>query len=44
MSSYFLYGCSDIVLLFQKGVKVGIAHDGGHLLMGEAYARLTMTD
>jgi hypothetical protein len=37
---YFLFGGSDIVMLFQKGTEVEIAHNGGHLLMGEAYARL----
>ena len=40
---YFLFGGSDIVMLFQKGVNVDIMHDGNHLLMGEAYARLTKT-
>ena len=38
---YFLFGGSDIVLIFQKGVNVGLLHDGKHLLMGEAYARLS---
>ena len=37
---YFLFGGSDIVMLFQKGTEVEIVHNGGHLLMGEAYARL----
>ncbi|MBQ9216554.1 MAG: phosphatidylserine decarboxylase, partial [Prevotella sp.] len=37
---YFLFGGSDIVMLFQKGTDVEIVHDGGHLLMGEAYAEL----
>jgi hypothetical protein len=41
---YFLFGGSDIVLLFPKGVNVDIMHDGGHLLMGEAYARLTKAE
>jgi Phosphatidylserine decarboxylase. len=41
---YFLFGGSDIVMLFQKGYDVEIVHDGGHLLMGEAYARLTKTN
>ena len=36
----FLFGGSDIVMLFQKGTEVEIVHNGGHLLMGEAYARL----
>lgn len=38
---YFLFGGSDIVMLFQRGLNVDIAHKGGHLLMGEAYARLS---
>ena len=33
-------GGSDIVMLFQKGTEVEIVHNGGHLQMGEAYARL----
>lgn len=37
---YFLFGGSDIVMLFQKGVDVELLHDGNHLLMGQAYARL----
>ncbi|MCR4582986.1 MAG: phosphatidylserine decarboxylase [Prevotella sp.] len=37
---YFLFGGSDIIMLFQKGVQVDIVHDGGHLLMGQPYARL----
>jgi len=40
---YFLFGGSDIVLIFQRGIDVDIAHDGDHLLMGEPYARLTRT-
>ena len=39
---YFLFGGSDIVMLFQKGTEVEIVHNGGHLLMGEAYARLKL--
>ena len=38
---YFLFGGSDIVMLFQKDVNVSIVHNGGHLLIGEAYAKLT---
>ncbi len=37
---YFLFGGSDIVLIFQRGTTVEIAHKGDHVLMGEAYARL----
>ena len=37
---YFLFGGSDIVLIFQKGVSVQLLHEGQHLLMGEAYAKL----
>lgn len=38
---YFLFGGSDIVMIFQRDVSVEIVHDGDLLLMGEAYARLT---
>jgi len=38
---YFLFGGSDIIMIFQKGINVELAHDGDHLLMGEAYARLS---
>lgn len=44
---YFLFGGSDICMLFQEGVNVELvvpqAADGGyqHLLMGEAYAQLS---
>lgn len=37
---YFMFGGSDIVLLFQRGVEVELLHDGDLLLMGEGYARL----
>jgi len=37
---FFQFGGSDVVLIFQKGVEVDICHDGDHILMGEAYARL----
>ena len=37
---YFLFGGSDIVLIFQRGIRVQLLHDGSHLLMGEAYATL----
>ncbi len=37
---YFLFGGSDIVLIFQKGVKVTPLHSGKHLLMGEGFAEL----
>ena len=37
---YFLFGGSDIVMIFQKDVNVQLLHDGDHLLMGQAYAKL----
>ena len=37
---YFLFGGSDIVMIFQKDVNVQLLHDGDHLLMGQAYANL----
>ena len=37
---YFLFGGSDVVLIFQRGVEVELLHMGEHLLMGEAYADL----
>ena len=38
---YFMFGGSDIVLLFQRGVEVDIIlHHGDHILMGEGYANL----
>ena len=37
---YFMFGGSDIVMLFQRGVEVEIVHDGNHVLMGEGYAKL----
>ena len=37
---YFLFGGSDVVLIFQRGVEVELLHMGEHLLMGEAYANL----
>ena len=40
---YFLFGGSDIILIFQKGIDVQLLHDGDHLLMGEAYAKLNNT-
>ena len=39
-TGYFLFGGSDIVLIFQRGVEVDALHAGDHVLMGEAYARL----
>lgn len=47
---YFLFGGSDIVMVFQNSVKVNLIpeqnSDGtcDHLLMGEAYATLTKTE
>lgn len=40
---YFLFGGSDIILIFQKGISVELLHHGDHLLMGEAYAKLSNT-
>ena len=37
---YFLFGGSDVVLIFQRGVEVELLHSEDHLLMGEAYANL----
>ena len=37
---YFMFGGSDVVMLFQRGVEVDIVHDGNHMLMGEGYAKL----
>lgn len=37
---YFMFGGSDIVLIFQKGVDVEIVHNGDLTLMGQPYARL----
>ena len=38
---YFLFGGSDIVMIFQRDINVQLLHSGDHLLMGEAYAHLT---
>ena len=40
---WFLFGGSDIVLIFQRDINVQLLHSGDHLLMGEAYAHLTQT-
>ncbi len=37
---YFLFGGSDIILIFQRGISVELLHNSDHLLMGEAYANL----
>ncbi len=37
---YFMFGGSDIVMIFQKGIDVEIVHNGDLTLMGQAYARL----
>ncbi len=37
---YFLFGGSDVVMIFQQGVEVEILHTGDHVLMGEPYADL----
>ena len=38
---FFQFGGSDIVLIFQKGVKVELCHNNDLSLMGQPYARLT---
>ena len=38
---YFLFGGSDIVLIFQRDIHVQLLHSGDHLLMGEAFAHLS---
>lgn len=38
---YFMFGGSDIVMLFQRDVNVEIVYEKDQLLMGEAYAKLT---
>ena len=38
---YFQFGGSDIVLIFQRGIRVEILHDGDFTLMGQPYAKLT---
>jgi len=38
---YFMFGGSDIILIFQRDVEVSIVHDGDLTLMGQKYARLT---
>ena len=37
---YFLFGGSDIIMIFQQGIDVQLLHNGDHLLMGEAFAKL----
>ncbi len=37
---YFLFGGSDVVMLFQRDAVVEIVHNGDHVLMGEPYAKL----
>ncbi len=41
---FFLFGGSDVIMIFQRGVEVSLAHQGKLLLMGEAYARLKKKD
>lgn len=44
MLGCFLFGGSDIVMLFQKGVDFTLtAKEGVHLLMGEEYGRLSLS-
>jgi len=42
---FFMFGGSDIVMIFQKGVDVELAYnlDNNFLLMGQAYAKLIKT-
>ena len=40
---YFLFGGSDIILIFQHDIEVQLRHTGDHLLMGEPYASLKRT-
>ena len=37
---YFLFGGSDIVMIFQEGVRLELASDE-HILMGEPYAEVS---
>ena len=37
---YFMFGGSDVIMIFQQGVDVSLLHHGDLLLMGEAYAEL----
>ena len=37
---YFMFGGSDVIMIFQKGIIVNLQHHGDLLLMGEAYANL----
>ena len=37
---YFMFGGSDVIMIFQKGIIVNLQHHGDLLLMGEAYAEL----
>ena len=41
---FFMFGGSDIVMIFQRGVDVKILHHDDLLLMGEAYADLTVKE
>ena len=40
---YFLFGGSDIVMIFQEGVQLEMA-SSGHILMGEPYAEVQMEE
>lgn len=37
---FFMFGGSDIVIIFQRGIDVTLLHHGDLLLMGEPYAQL----
>lgn len=40
---YFLFGGSDIVMIFQEGVELEL-ETTGHILMGEPYATVTVAE
>lgn len=40
---YFLFGGSDIVMIFQEGVNLELATNG-HILMGEPYAKVSIEE
>lgn len=41
---YFMFGGSDVVMIFQKGITVTAVFDGDLLLMGGAYAKLSSNE
>ena len=40
---YFLFGGSDIVMIFQEGVSLELAANE-HILMGEPYAKVSVEE